>query len=106
MYEIVGNLLDNACKWCKNSIKVSIELNARKSRRDFSLLLQIEDDGPGIPVGKFNDILKRGIRADENIHGHGIGVTVVFELIQLVGGKLEGGKSQTLNGMRWSIYLP
>lgn len=106
MYEIVGNLLDNACKWCKNSIKVSIELNARKSRRDFSLLLQIEDDGPGIPVGKFNDILKRGIRADENIHGHGIGVTVVFELIELVGGKLEGGKSQALNGMRWSIYLP
>jgi len=106
LYEIVGNLLDNACKWCKNSIKVSIELNARKSRRDFSILLQIEDDGPGIPVGKFNDILKRGIRADENIHGHGIGVTVVFELIELVGGKLEGGKSQALNGMRWSIYLP
>ena len=106
MYEIVGNLLDNACKWCAHSVKVSIALNQRKSRRNFFLLLEIEDDGPGIPVGKFNDILKRGIRADENIHGHGIGVTVVYELIGLLGGKLEGGKSAVLGGMRWSVYLP
>ena len=106
MYEIVGNLLDNACKWCVHSVKVSIALNQRKSRRNFFLLLEIEDDGPGIPVGKFNDILKRGIRADENIHGHGIGMTVVFELIGLLGGKLEGGKSAALGGMRWSVYLP
>ena len=106
MYEIVGNLLDNACKWCLHSVKVSIALNQRKSRRNFFLLLEIEDDGPGIPVGKFNDILKRGIRADENIHGHGIGMTVVYELIGLLGGKLEGGKSAALGGMRWSVYLP
>ena len=106
MYEIVGNLLDNACKWCNHSVKVSISLNQRKSRRNFSVLLEIEDDGPGIPVGKFNDILKRGIRADENIHGHGIGVSVVYELIGLLSGKLEGGKSASLSGMRWSVYLP
>ena len=106
LYEIVGNLLDNACKWCQHTVKVSIALNQRKSRRNFSLLLQIEDDGPGIPVGKFNEILKRGIRADENIHGHGIGMTVVYELIGLLGGKLEGGKSASLGGMRWSVYLP
>ena len=106
LYEIVGNLMDNACKWCHHSVKVSIELNQRRNRRNFSVLLQIEDDGPGIPVGKFNDILKRGIRADENIHGHGIGVTVVYELMELLGGKLEGGKSNALGGMRWSIYFP
>jgi two-component system sensor histidine kinase PhoQ len=106
LYEIVGNLLDNACKWCQHTVKVSIFLNQRKSRRNFSLLLQIEDDGPGIPVGKFNDILKRGIRADENIHGHGIGMTVVYELIGMLGGALEGGKSEVLDGMRWRVYLP
>ncbi|MDD2659124.1 MAG: ATP-binding protein [Methylococcales bacterium] len=106
IYEIIGNLLDNACKWCNHSVKVSISINQRKNRRNFSLLLEIEDDGPGIPVGKFNDILKRGIRADENIHGHGIGVTVVNELIGLLGGYLEGGKSATLGGMKWSVYLP
>ena len=106
LYEIVGNLMDNACKWCHRSVKVSIALNQRKSRRNFSVLLQIEDDGPGIPVGKFNDILKRGIRADENIHGHGIGMAVVYELIGLLGGQLEGGPSIMLGGMRWSVYLP
>lgn len=106
LYEIIGNLLDNACKWCNHSVKVVIFLNQRKNRRNFSLQLEIEDDGPGIPVGKFNEILKRGIRADENIHGHGIGMTVVYELIGLLGGKLEGGKSASLGGMRWSVYLP
>ncbi len=106
LYEIVGNLLDNACKWCHSTVKVSIVLNQRKARRDFAVLLTIEDDGLGIPVGKFNDILKRGVRADENIHGHGIGMTVVFDLIALLGGKLEGGKSAALGGMRWCVYLP
>jgi two-component system, OmpR family, sensor histidine kinase PhoQ len=106
LYEIVGNLMDNACKWCHHSVKVSIVLNQRKNRRNFSVLLQIEDDGPGIPVGKFNHILKRGIRADENIHGHGIGMAVVYELIGLLGGQLEGGTSIMLGGMRWSVYLP
>ncbi|MDO9106286.1 MAG: ATP-binding protein [Methylovulum sp.] len=106
LYEIVGNLMDNACKWCRQEVKVSIYLKQRKARRDFSVLLEIEDDGPGIPVGKFNEILKRGVRADENINGHGIGMTVVYELIGLLNGKLEGGKSDTLGGMRWSIYLP
>lgn len=106
LYEIVGNLMDNACKWCNSYVKVSIELNPRKDRRNYSLLLHIEDDGAGIPVGKFNQILKRGTRVDENIHGHGIGVSVVNEIINLLGGKLDGGRSKALGGMHWRIYLP
>ena len=106
LYEIVGNLMDNACKWCHHHIKVNVSVNHRKGQRKFSLLLHIEDDGPGIPAGKLNEILKRGVRADENIHGHGIGMTVVNELVGLLGGKLEGGKSALLGGMRWSVYLP
>lgn len=106
LYEIVGNLLDNACKWCQKTVSVDISLNQRKARRDFSVLLTIEDDGPGIPVGKFNEILKRGVRADENIHGHGIGMTVVYDLVGLLNGRLEGGTSETLGGMKWAVYLP
>jgi len=68
-------------------------------------LLEIEDDGPGIPAGKLAEILKRGVRADENIHGHGIGMAVVYELIGLLGGLLEGKKSEALGGMKWSVYL-
>jgi two-component system sensor histidine kinase PhoQ len=106
LYEIAGNLMDNACKWCKRTVKVSISVNQRKGRRNFSVLLEIEDDGPGIPSGKLAEILKRGVRADENIHGHGIGMAVVHELVLLLGGQLEGKKSDVLGGMKWDVYLP
>jgi two-component system sensor histidine kinase PhoQ len=107
LYEIAGNLMDNACKWCKHTVKISsISLNQRKGRRNYAVLLQIEDDGPGIPDGKLAEILKRGVRADENIHGHGIGMAVVYELVGLLGGVLEGKKSETLGGMKWNVYLP
>ncbi len=105
LYEIAGNLMDNACKWCWSTVKVSVSLNQRKGRRNFAVLLEIEDDGPGIPPGKLAEILKRGVRADENIHGHGIGMAVVYELIGLLGGLLEGKKSEALGGMKWNVYL-
>jgi two-component system sensor histidine kinase PhoQ len=106
LYEIAGNLMDNACKWCGSAVKVNVFLNQSKGRQNFAVLLEIEDDGPGIPAGKLAEILKRGVRADENIHGHGIGMAVVNELVGLLGGLLEGKKSETLYGMKWSVYLP
>jgi two-component system sensor histidine kinase PhoQ len=106
LYEIAGNLMDNACKWCRSTVKVNVSLSQRKGRSNFSVLLEVEDDGPGIPAEKLADILKRGVRADENIHGHGIGMAVVYELIGLLGGLLEGKKSEALGGMKWSVYLP
>ncbi|WP_333874066.1 ATP-binding protein [Methylobacter sp.] len=105
LYEIAGNLMDNACKWCRHTVKISVSLNQRKGRKNFAVLLEIEDDGPGIPAGKLAEILKRGVRADENIHGHGIGMAVVHGLVGLLGGLLEGKKSETLGGMKWSVYL-
>jgi two-component system, OmpR family, sensor histidine kinase PhoQ len=106
LYEIAGNLMDNACKWCRRKIMVEVKQNLRKDRRNYALMIQIDDDGPGIPDGKLNEILKRGVRADENIHGHGIGMTVVYDLIGILGGKLEGSRSITLGGMCWKVYLP
>jgi two-component system sensor histidine kinase PhoQ len=105
LYEIVGNLMDNACKWCRHAVRISVSLNEPKGRRNFAVLMQIEDDGPGIPDGKLAEILKRGVRADENTHGHGIGMAVVHELVGLMGGLLEGKKSEALGGMKWSVYL-
>jgi two-component system sensor histidine kinase PhoQ len=66
----------------------------------------VEDDGPGIPADHLQNILKRGVRADQNTHGHGIGMAVVNELIELLGGRLVGDKSEVLGGMRWQVYLP
>ncbi len=106
LYEIAGNLIDNASKWCKRQVKVTVMLNAKKGRKNFTALLQVEDDGPGIPDGKLAEILKRGVRADQNTQGHGIGMAVVNELITLLGGRLEGGKSADLGGMKWKVLLP
>lgn len=105
-YEIFGNLMDNACKWCQHTVKITVSVNNRREAKDYVLLIDVEDDGAGIPQEKINEILKRGVRADENIHGHGIGMSVVNELVGLLGGKLEGTKSPLLGGMKWRVTLP
>ncbi|GAB4261647.1 MAG: ATP-binding protein [Methylomicrobium sp.] len=104
-YEIAGNLIDNACKWCDKKVRISIYNKNQIKQDGFSFLLQVEDDGPGIPPDHLHDILKRGVRADQNTDGHGIGMAVVNEIIDLLGGKLLGDKSQPLGGMRWRVYL-
>ncbi len=104
IYEIAGNLLDNASKWCNKKIHINL-LQLDKDVR-FSLILQIEDDGAGIPEKKLNEVLQRGVRADENTKGHGIGMAVVNELTALLGGQLIAGKSETLGGMKWQVFLP
>lgn len=105
-YEIAGNLLDNAAKWCRKNVHASlIQLEEGKNAK-FSFILQIEDDGLGIAEDKLEDILQRGVRADENINGHGIGMAVVNELTVLLGGELSAGKSKLLGGMMWQVYLP
>lgn len=106
VYEIAGNLLDNAAKWCNQQVQVSLTQLSDDKNTPFSLLLQIEDDGLGIPAEKLDEILQRGIRADENIQGHGIGMAVVNELTTLSGGQLISGTSKILGGMKWQVYLP
>lgn len=106
IYEIAGNLLDNAAKWCHQNIRVSLTQLSRESSSLYSVVLQIEDDGGGIPKEKLDLIMQRGVRADENIQGHGIGMAVVTELIELLNGKLITGKSESLGGMKWLVYLP
>ncbi len=106
VYEIAGNLLDNAAKWCQKTVRVGLIQLKRVEDAEYSFVLQIEDDGPGIPEDKLHEILQRGVRADENIDGHGIGMAVVNELTGLLGGKLVAGKSALLGGMMWQVYLP
>jgi two-component system sensor histidine kinase PhoQ len=106
IYEIAGNLLDNASKWCKKNVKISLIQLQKGKNQQFSWKLKIEDDGPGILDEKLHDILQRGIRADENIQGHGIGMAVVNELTHLLDGKLSGGRSELLGGMKWEVYFP
>ncbi|MGR9108327.1 MAG: ATP-binding protein [Gammaproteobacteria bacterium] len=101
LLEIVGNLIDNACKWCRKTVRVTLEYRAEPS----GLQILVEDDGPGIPEDKLEEVLCRGVRADEQIRGHGIGLAVVSDLVQLSDGQLAAAASD-LGGLRWNVWIP
>lgn len=82
LMEILGNLLDNACKACKHKVAISITQLPH-------LLICIEDDGPGVPPGKRQILFERGTRLDTYHEGHGVGLAIVAELVQSYSGTLE-----------------
>ncbi|PHS71666.1 MAG: ATP-binding protein [Cycloclasticus sp.] len=105
MFELFGNLLDNAYKWADSTVRVS--LHSIKGSKDASSGIQfiIEDDGPGIAEDELDNVLQRGIRVDETVKGHGIGLAVVKELVTIYNGTLESVASQA-GGQKWVVFLP
>jgi two-component system sensor histidine kinase PhoQ len=99
LFEVLGNLLDNACKACCSSIAISAEPGERW------LLIAIEDDGPGIPLDQRALILQRGQRADSYQPGQGIGLAVVMDILDSYSAELDVGASE-LGGARFSIRWP
>jgi two-component system, OmpR family, sensor histidine kinase PhoQ len=102
--ELLGNLLDNACKWCRSVVRLTAYVDERVSRRE-RLHMAVEDDGPGIPEADRPRVLQRGVRTDRNVPGHGIGLAMVCETVDLYGGRLEVDSSP-LGGARFSLRLP
>jgi two-component system sensor histidine kinase PhoQ len=88
LLEILGNLADNACKWTRR--QVIVRAWSAEQEGQIELIIEVEDDGPGIPVGQAPLLLNRGQRADPTVAGHGIGLAVVRDLVEEVyDGKLE-----------------
>ena len=81
--EMLGNLLDNACKWAAASVAVRVEAAPEQV-----LQIAIEDDGPGLPASRRAEVLERGRRLDEQVPGTGLGLAIVADLAQLYGGRL------------------
>jgi len=98
MMELIGNLLDNACKWAHDEVRLSIELQP--------LTITVEDDGPGMDEPTRQRVLERGVRADESKTGHGLGLAIVSDLVTTYGGELELGRSETLGGLAVTVSLP
>ena len=98
--ELLGNLLDNAWKWARSCIRLTL----RAENGD--VLIRIEDDGPGIPPEQRHELVRRGRRQDENLPGHGIGLSLVQGLVADVGGRLELSASPDLGGLRVDVWLP
>ncbi|MCK8517136.1 ATP-binding protein [Methylonatrum kenyense] len=104
LMEILGNLVDNACKWCDDRISLRVDWQAHG--RGWLLTLQMEDDGPGVPESARERILQRGQRADETRPGHGIGLAMVSELVANYRGKIQIDRSDRLGGARFTLTLP
>lgn len=102
--ELLGNLLDNACKWCRTRVRFTASIDESAASRE-RLGLVVEDDGPGISTADRARVLKRGVRADEKVPGHGLGLAMVHDTVDLYGGKLSIDASP-LGGARFSVHLP
>ena len=97
LIEILGNLLDNACKAAKARVHLTV------SMEDSRLNIDIEDDGPGVSPELESEIFERGIRADSYQQGNGIGLAIVRDLVDSYQGQLSVSRSDTLGGAKFSL---
>ncbi|SHE38922.1 sensor histidine kinase [Devosia limi] len=101
--EMVGNLLDNACKWSKG--QVGVRLDAERGPTGTMLLIRIDDNGPGLTDEDAQKVLRRGVRLDEKTPGSGLGLDIVKELVDVYGGSLALTRS-ALGGLLVELRLP
>jgi signal transduction histidine kinase len=97
--EMLGNLLDNACKWAKSRVTVA------SSESEAGVVITVDDDGPGLAPSMRDRVLQRGVRADEAAPGSGFGLAIVRDLAELYGGSISLGSSQQ-GGVRARLQLP
>jgi two-component system sensor histidine kinase PhoQ len=102
--ELLGNLLDNACKWCRSRVRIEVAVVEGADTRT-ALRLTIDDDGPGIAEHDRAKVLQRGGRADEATPGHGLGLAMVHDTVALYGGTMNI-ESSNLGGARFDLRLP
>ncbi len=101
--EMAGNLLDNACKWSRGQIAVT--MMSERTTNGANLLIRIEDDGPGLTEEEAAKALRRGVRLDEKTPGSGLGLDIVKELVDVYGGSLQLKRS-VLGGLLCELRLP
>ncbi|MFZ4070129.1 MAG: ATP-binding protein [Caulobacterales bacterium] len=99
--DMAGNLIENACKYGRGKVDISIAAGADGA----SLVLTVADDGPGLSAADRAEALKRGARLDETLPGQGLGLSIVAETARLYGGALDLGDS-ALGGLRAQLTLP
>lgn len=104
LLELLGNLLDNACKWAAGTVRLTAsQTPAGQARRELRII--VDDDGPGISSEDRARVLKRGARADEKAPGHGLGLAMVRDTIELYGGTMAI-ETSPLGGARVVLQLP
>jgi two-component system sensor histidine kinase PhoQ len=105
LLELMGNLVENAFKWASHRVLLTARSTTQgKGRRGLELI--VEDDGPGIADDKIEKILQRGVRGDERVQGHGIGLSIVQDIVKAYQGELHVDHSEELGGARFSVRIP
>jgi signal transduction histidine kinase len=97
--EMLGNLLDNACKWARARVRLT------SSKEGEQIVIVVDDDGPGIEPSKREAVMQRGIRADEAAQGSGLGLAIVRDLAEIHGGSISLEESP-MGGGRARLALP
>ncbi|MBC6941283.1 MAG: GHKL domain-containing protein [Xanthomonadales bacterium] len=104
LLELLGNLLENAFKWARRRVLLGTQVVAGEQRA--GMTLWVEDDGPGIADDQVEHLLQRGVRGDERVQGHGIGLSIVQDIVKAYRGELQVSRSPLLGGARFSVTLP
>jgi len=97
--ELAGNLLENAAKFCRSRVDVTVRMGG-------ALVLAVEDDGPGCGAEEVHSLTGRGVRADESIPGAGLGLAIARDIAEGYGGVLRLGGSERLGGFLAEVTLP
>jgi signal transduction histidine kinase len=97
--EMLGNLMDNACKWAASKVTVSTRLDGS------FLVCTVDDDGPGVEEALLESVLQRGVRADETAPGSGFGLAIVRDLSEVYGGTIVLSHAP-IGGLRAELRLP
>lgn len=108
--EVLGNLLDNAGKWAASEVRLSLGVQASgqvagQGAEAAALVLQVEDDGPGMTPAQLQAAGQRGLRFDETVQGSGLGLAIAGQIAQAYGGRLALGKSGGLRGLQVRVEL-
>ena len=101
--EMLGNLLDNACKWARS--RVAISSSIASSEDDARVIISVDDDGLGVDPSMRAQVLQRGVRADQQVAGSGLGLAIVADLAELYGGSVTL-ETSPLGGTRARLRLP
>jgi signal transduction histidine kinase len=97
--EMIGNLLDNACKWTRSRVAISAVVDRGR------VVITVEDDGAGLSAAMRGQVLQRGVRADEAAPGSGLGLAIVRDLAEAYGGSIALEQS-SLGGVSARLSLP
>jgi signal transduction histidine kinase len=97
--EMLGNLLDNGCKWARSRVAIASAATAA------GVVITVDDDGPGLEASLREAVLQRGVRADEAAPGSGLGLAIVRDLAELYGGSIALSASPA-GGLRARLQLP